>query len=364
MKTFLIASAAFLGSLLVGLTFLSVFPSRNSPADEVIKAAVPLTHREGFSPMRKEAFRPLFSKTSEGDHSNDSPLERKKKDPPPGYSLPKEKSGNKTPPGALSPILASAGIPMKEIPPQRKEEMESFLEKLGEISQRRDTDDGNGQAQEIFFSTLIPDLKTGVFAPMERFSPGTIRVFGAFATDRELFQDLDHVLVKWFNPQSRADMFQYLPITPNANYNYIWRELPYWEPGIYNVEVYRVGLGADVKVLASGSFYVEDLEDYLSYAALYRDLNQTLSQTDFLQGEPIYLKLNHSAHKHQKLTLSVRDRNNGPILSSREIHLSATMSSSSFLVKGPSDFPGKGLFWLELAAEDGLLIGRTKFGIQ
>lgn len=364
MKALLISSIAFLGSILLGWAILCHFHPGESNPDEVIKPISVLGNQRIRLPENKEVFRAMFGE-KKGEIALDGIApEREEKANPPSKFVENEKSRREFPPAAVHPILASAGIPMRDITLQSKEEIDHFVEKLSELFKRRDTDDGSGQAQEIFFSTLVPDLKTGVSVPIEYFSPASIRIFAVFATDREIFRDLGHVLVKWFNPQGSEDMFQYLPITPNANYNYIWRELPYWEPGIYNVEVYRVSVGQDLKVMASGSFHVQDLKEYFSYAALYRDLNQSISQMDFLQGDPIYLKLNFSSQGNHKLTLALRDFHNGNPFSFRDMALSPASPSSVYLLKGPSESLARGMFWLELSTEDGLLVGRTKFGVH
>jgi len=137
-----------------------------------------------------------------------------------------------------------------------KEELEDFLGKLEEVSNRRSTDDGNGQAREIFFSTLQPDLKIGLSEGNQYFPPNSSRIYAVFSSNTDSFQDLENVLVKWFNPMGNVDMLQYMKIAPNSNYNYIWREFDNWEPGIYNVELY--GIGKDIKILASGSYFVKD----------------------------------------------------------------------------------------------------------
>lgn len=363
MKALLISSIAFLGLAALGLALLCQFNTGDSDPEEVIKPTSLPIKRQISSPERKGAFRAIFGE-SRGEISLETvPPDRGKKVDPPGKFRESEKNKEESSPAGVNRILV-AGIPVKDIPHQSKEELEEFLDKLEEVSKRRDTNDGKGQAQEIFFSTFLPDLKTGVPVTSEYFSPSSLRIFASFDSARETFRGLDRVLVKWFNPQGQSDMFQYLPITPNENYNYIWRELNYWEPGIYNVEIYQVAGGQDLKILASGSFFVQDLKEYFSYPGLYRDLSQSLSQLDFVQGDPIYVKLNYSSRNIRSLILTVKDFNNGNPLSSREMAIPAASQVSVYLLKGPSQSLPKGVFWLELSTRDGLLVGRTKFGIN
>jgi hypothetical protein len=273
-----------------------------------------------------------------------------------------EKGRKESSSGANKSILSSLGLTTRDIPHRSQEDLEEFLEKLEDVCKRRSTDDGKGQAQEIFFSTLYPELKTVSPGGGEYFSPNSLRIFASFSSNTDLFRDLDRVLVKWFNPGGHGDMIQYMEITPNSNYNYIWRELNYWDPGIYNVEIYRIG--QDVTVLASGSYFVQDLREYFSYAGLYRDLNQYLSQADFQLGDPVYVKLNYASPKDQKLTLIVRNFDSGTPLVSRDMVIPAAQRSSAYLLKGPSESLPRGMYWLELWAENGLMVGRTRFGIN
>lgn len=161
-------------------------------------------------------------------------------------------------PSAGNPTLSLAGLTNKDIPRFSKEELDDFLGQLEEVSYRRDTDNGNGQAQEIFFSTFQPDLKIGLSEGDQYFPQNSPRIYAVFSSNTDSFQDLENVLVKWFNPLGHVDMFQYMKLAPNSNYNYIWREFDNWEPGIYNVELY--GIGKDIKILASGSYFVQDLK--------------------------------------------------------------------------------------------------------
>jgi len=244
------SSAAILGLVRDYLLGVGVYGPEHIVVDSPRTAKTQIQYSGGENPLLA-----LLAK-HEGENRIEEMIPDGEKQTGAFFQLLKNGKGRKEPsPSAENHILSLAGLTNKDIP-RSKEELNDFLGRLEEVSTRRDTDDGSGQAKEILFSNLQPDVKTGLPEGNESFLPKSPRIYAVFSSNTDAFQDLDNVLVKWFNPLGNVDMFQYMKIIPNSNYNYIWRELDNWEPGIYNVELY--GIGKEIKILASGSYFVKD----------------------------------------------------------------------------------------------------------
>jgi len=176
-KSLSLFSKIFLATVLLGWALFSYIHTGDSEPDEIIKPTPLLIKRQILFPEPKEPLPATLGKRGDELILNGLPSDREKKVGPSASLMENEKSRKEPLRAAVNPILVAAGIPAREIPSQSNKEWDDFLEEVSEVSKRRDTDDGNGLAQEIFFSTLMPDLKTGASEPMESFSPRSIRIF-------------------------------------------------------------------------------------------------------------------------------------------------------------------------------------------
>lgn len=253
------------------------------------------------------------------------------------------------------------GMIKEHIPGEYLDNMDWFYARLNEIETGELDENENEEADPIFFSTLTPDLQFGLPYLAQTFSPYSIRIFATFESMTENMRNKSDVLVKWHNSNDELILFEYLNIIPNANFNYVWKELDYWNTGIYNVEIYT--LKENVKVLASGSFFVENLGNYVSYLGIYPSPEIAYPESTFYSDDEIYLVFNHSNETERYLRLYVYTIESGDSFIDKDILLPISQDKIFKLtIKKSGDLIPTGAYRLELV-DDNHLVGRSRFYI-
>ena len=170
---------------------------------------------------------------------------------------------------------------------------DAFLERLNEVKTTNIKEEEQEQAAAVHFSTIHPGIQVAYDEYKSTLPPESIRVYAIFEFHHPPEKGKDSVLVKWHNSNKDILMFEYVRIDPNSKVNYIWKELPYWSPGNYNVDIFEEN--EEISLLATGSYQVSELSEYYSYLALYAGVDYGFSMHNFNDTQQIMLKLNYSS---------------------------------------------------------------------
>jgi len=259
-------------------------------------------------------------------------------------------------------IYLPIGMILDDIPVEYKDNLDRFIDRLDEIMNNNVDEHENEEADSIFFSTIMPDLSSGLHYIPESFSTYSLCIFATFESTTENMNDQSKVLVKWHNSNGELVFFEYLSIIPNSNFNYVWTEMDYWNTGIYNVEIYE--LENNIRLLASGSFLVENLSEYVSYLRLYPSSEQWLSESVFYNNDEINLIFNHSSFRDRYLNLSVYKVESRESMINENIFLPASYQEKfKYVVKHTNNIFPYGTYIVELSSAENYLIGRSRFYI-
>lgn len=255
------------------------------------------------------------------------------------------------------------GMIFDDIPEDYQENIDDFLEQLEEIESGELDEEENEKADPIYFSTISPDLVSGPSHETGIFSPYSARIYAIFKSTTENLKDKNKVLVKWHISNSQLILHEYVAIIKNSNFNYVWKEMEYWDIGIYNVEVY--GIENDVRLLASGSFHVEELVEYISYPKLYQYVNQEFAMSAFYNNDEIHMVCSHSSLRDRYVSLSVYKIESQEVMIKEDILLPAGYQEPFvYTIKYSDDIFPYGSYNLELLSKESRLLARSKFYIN
>jgi hypothetical protein len=255
------------------------------------------------------------------------------------------------------------GMTFDDIPEGYQDNIDDFLEQLETIESGELDEEENEKADPIYFSTISPDLVSGPPRETGVFAPYSNRIYAIFKSTTENLKDKNKVLVKWHISNSQLLLHEYVAIIKNSNFNYVWKEMDYWDIGIYNVEVY--GIENDVRLLASGSFHIEELVEYISYPKLYQYVNQEFAKSAFYKKDEIHMVCSHSNLRDRYVSLSVYKIESQEVMTKEDILLPAGYQEPFvYTIKYSDDIFPYGSYNLELLSEESQLLARSKFYIN
>lgn len=253
------------------------------------------------------------------------------------------------------------GIGLDDIPEKYKEKPDEFAELLNERLNNKLSDDVKQTIDPILFTLSTPE-SNGHIIKNDRFSPHCIRVYAVFSSESDNMKARETVLVKWYDSAGQTELFQYLPINKNASINYIWREKPYWEAGTYSVDVFE--LENDIRPLASGTYTIEDMEEYISYLALYGSNIELTSRNIFSSDEEIFLRFNYSARWSKGLPITLYYQGGQYSTFYDAVQLDSSIASTGEIqVKYIEDLWRIGAYEIAIQSEQGQLLNKTIFYI-
>lgn len=245
---------------------------------------------------------------------------------------------------------------------ENSDNQDLFEKRLQEIEEEGITEEENEIADPIFFSTSMPDMQLGLQHRPESFSPYSTRIFACFASTTENLRDQREVLVKWHKENREILLFQSFSIVTNANFNYIWKEMDYWDVGIYNVEIFN--LEDKVKLLASGSYIVENLDEFVGYIGTYPTPEQVAPQSVFYGDDEIYLVFKHSNQMVRYLQVFIDRIESSEEILKKEIELPALQNGLFQLrIKQSGDVLPAGSYLIRLL-DDEFPVGQSRFYID
>ena len=142
------------------------------------------------------------------------------------------------------------GLSESDIPAEYLNDLDHFKELLTDLGNVDEITEDGTDIQNIYFTSTLPDLARGTPYNQEYFSPYTGRIYAMFDCTSDPLVGKTHLLVKWFSSDTGNLLYEYMPISPGVSWNYIWKELEYWDPGEYKVEIHE--LPDELNLLASG----------------------------------------------------------------------------------------------------------------
>ena len=254
------------------------------------------------------------------------------------------------------------GLSENDIPPEYLNDPEHFKDLLKDLEDKDDVSEDGSEVQDVYFSSTLPDLARGTPYNQDIFSPYSGRIYALFDCSSEPLAGKTHLLVKWYSSQGGNLLYEYMPISPGVAWNYIWKEMGYWDPGEYKVEVHE--LPDELEILASGVFTVSDVTDYVGHPGLFMDPDDSVSLERFSNNDSIYLKLNLSTTPGLSLTFKGFDAYSGQeFLGWR--HDFPPGFSGTFTQKVKDEeapFPSSS-YVIEIYDPDEMLVGRSRFVI-
>ncbi len=246
--------------------------------------------------------------------------------------------------------------------PKEYEDKNSFIELLfsrwnGNISEKE-----NDRASPVFFTSISPEKSQSLYYNTNSFSPYAGRIYSCIESNDPNFINRKKILIKWYSSNEQVFYFDYLGIDPAKKYNYIWFDRPFWEPGIYNVEIFE--LENNIRLLASGSFIVENLNQYLSHLGLYEDELQLFPRNSFFSFSKIFVKFSYSSQTVVQFDFVVRNTNSNTIQHINTFYLNPVINGLyEYILKDENDNWQAGIYTAELMSRGGDLAGRAVFTI-
>jgi len=253
------------------------------------------------------------------------------------------------------------GITEDDIPPLYANDLEGFLDRIGEVAEENLSESEKEQVDPVLFTTAFPDVINGSPFYTKIFSPFSGRIYGFFNSRTENLDGRDRILVKWTGAKGEMLLYEYMTILPDTPFNYVWWEQGFWDEGTYIMVVY--GLENDIQPLAYGSFQVSGLPEFIGHLKLCEDLDQGRSQTDFSFSSRIILSFDYAAQGDRTVVLVLYKMETGEYLLDEDVLLPADESGTfSRVLKEPDDttFPF-GTFAVEVWTEQEYPEGRVVF---
>ena len=131
---------------------------------------------------------------------------------------------------------------------------------------------------------------------------------------------------------------------------------------MYHVQIYA--LENNIRLLASGSFMVKELENYVSYLGTYPSPENAYPESEFYGDDEIYIIFNHSNEADRYLRLSVYRIESREVVLNEEVLLPASQNALFRLkAKESGDVLPPGSYGV-LLLDDEYLAGRSRFYIN
>ncbi len=240
--------------------------------------------------------------------------------------------------------------------PEEYEDKSSFVDLL--ISRWN----GNDRASPVFFTSLSPEKSQSLYYNTNSFSPYAGRIYSCIESKDPNFINRKKILIKWYGSNGQVLYFDYLGIDPAKKYNYIWFDRSFWEPGIYNVEIFE--LENNIRLLASGSFIVSSLNQYLSHLGLYDDEFRAFPRNSFFSFSKIFVKFRYSSQMVDQFDFVVRNTDSNAVQHINTFYLNPVIDGFyEYTLKDENDNWQAGTYAAELMSRDGDLAGRAVFTI-
>ncbi len=272
----------------------------------------------------------------------------------------------KQPPNKLYATYNSWNNPMltadKITIPDEYEDKSSFIDLLISRWNGNISEEENNASAAVFFTSISPERAQSLHYNINSFSNYSGRIYSCVESNDPNFKNRRKILTKWKNSSGQVLYFDYLDIDPEKKHNYIWFDRPYWEPGIYNVEIFE--LENNIRLLASGSFVVSSLEQYIGHLGLYEYDSQSFPKNSFFSFSRILVKFHYSSQTADQFDFVVRNLDVNVSQDIRSFFLAPAVDGIyKQVIKYENAHWQPGVYTAELWSRGGELAGRTVFEI-
>ncbi len=246
--------------------------------------------------------------------------------------------------------------------PDEYEDKSSFVDLLISRWNGNISEEENDRASPVFFTSLSPEKSQSLYYNTNSFSPYAGRIYSCIESNDPNFINREKILIKWYNSNDQVLYFDYLGIDPAKKYNYIWFDRSFWDTGIYNVEIFE--LENNIRLLASGSFIVSDLNQYIGHLGLYDDEFKMFPLNSFSPFSNIFVKFRYSSQMVDQFDFVVRNTDSNVVQHINTFYLNPVIDGFyEYTLKNENDNWKVGSYVAELMSRNGDLAGRAVFTI-